>query len=238
MALSPEIINAIIGVIGTALVGYFWFYITTHRGNNVVLRKLRETSLLKISNLISDNLSIRYKDKPVGKLKLYEFELSNEGYIDIKNLEVIIEIEANEKAGLLEVLVDDAQGKTDVVDVSNGEYYYLIKRPFLNMKRRNKEEKILVQIFSDSELQINITGSDLGWGTVYKEKKSDTPMYIIMGVIAFIVVILSLLSLFAVIKNKVYVENAQLIEISMSLMTVVLIVTLIIEGILQKNRMN
>jgi len=168
MELSPEVTSAIITFFGTALLAIIGFNIRTHIGNKVILRKLRETSLVKISPLVSENLSFAYKNKPIEKLKLYELELTNEGYIDIDNFEVNLDITLKDSNGIVEVQSIDPQGKIKVIDLLEFGNY-IIQRPFLNMLKKYKDEKISIQIFTNTELTIKVTGGGKGWGVVYKD---------------------------------------------------------------------
>lgn len=188
MELPSEVTSAIITFLGTVILALGGFYFSTRRGNKVVLTKVNETSLLNISKLISDKLVINYKNKPITKLKLYELEITNQGFIDIDNLELILEITAKEKPTLVEVQGNDSQGKTTIQDISNGEYFYLITRPYLNMVKKDKREKIIIQVFTDTELGFDVIGGGKGWGVKYVVNKS--PFFIrfldiVINILAF-----------------------------------------------------
>ncbi len=182
MEIPPEITGAVIGIVGTALIAIIGFYLSSNRGNRVVLRKVRETSLLKISDLIQTHLSITYKEKQVSTIKLYEFDLINEGYVDIENFEVILEISSKGKNNFLEIQVWDDLWKTTLSNISNGKYFYIIARPYLNAYRRDKKEKLSIQVFTDTELEFQVNGGGKGWHAFYKEKLSRKPNYLLIGI--------------------------------------------------------
>jgi hypothetical protein len=175
MYITPEIyvpcgvIEGIIGVIGGVLVTVIGFYLKNKRSNKVFLRKKRETSLFRISNLISDDLSIQYKNIPVERLKMYELELTNEGFQFIEDFEITLNIFPKGNATFVEVQPIDSLGKTKVIDISKEGFSFLITREFLNTKKKNGD-KVSIQIFADSELEIKLVGGGKGWSVVYKEK--------------------------------------------------------------------
>ncbi|MHB8855787.1 MAG: hypothetical protein ACYC6K_04105 [Bellilinea sp.] len=171
MNLTPEIQGAIIGALIGGFILFVGFYFRTHTGNKVIVRKLRETSLLSISKLVSDKLSINYKGIPIGKLKLYELELTNEGFIDIENFTLTLEITPFQETEVIEVQVTDSQSQTKLEDTYLFDNCFYINRPYLNMIKKNKIERIDIQIFTDTELNFRVIGGGKGWGAFYRKNQ-------------------------------------------------------------------
>lgn len=182
MKIPAEILAAIIGSIFTAIVGIIAWQYKTHKGNKVILRKVNETSAIRLSDKVRENLSITYKGKEVKRLIVYEFNIYNNGDKDITNLDISIQIplETLLSKPLIEPIVSDHQEKTEMsVDISlRGYFIFKLKRPFLNTRKKYKDEVIYLQIISDSELNLGISGGGEGWSTEYFDvEKRDKKLF-------------------------------------------------------------
>ena len=193
MNLSPEIISGLIGILGTAIIAFIGFQINTHRGNKVVLRIMRVNTIWNYSKAVNSKFSVSYDDKKIYALKLYDLEITNDGFMDIENLVVTLEVNPKEKTSIIDVLIDDDQYKTELINISNGEYYYLIKRPFLNMKKKTKDDRIRIYVYTDKELSFNISGGGKGWGVEYKEYRNNKAWLILLNITTYVTIVLSVL---------------------------------------------
>jgi len=184
MDFSQYIIPLISVIVGFILYKTYDFFIA-RKGNRVVLQEGNKTTLIEPSYELSENLSITYKGKEITKLYLSEFALFNDGNKDITNFETVIKITPRGYKQIIEYKLIDKDNKLEE-SCSDEEYpSILIKRPYLNKRKANKQEVIQLQVFSDYDFGISISGGGEGWNSVYKVKKgkfTDSLAFYIAGV--------------------------------------------------------
>ena len=87
MTIPAEILGAIIGAVLTAIIGIIAWYFKTHVGNQVIFESVNETSLIGLSDKVSSDLEINYRGKNIKQLYFHEFNIFNDGYINISNFD-------------------------------------------------------------------------------------------------------------------------------------------------------
>lgn len=173
MTYSAEVIVSISLFFGGILVSLIGFYWKTRQGNHVFLEKVKETSLIEISDKVKENLKITYKDKEVSQLKLFEYILYNDGYKDIKDFSIDISFNPDPFSEIIEWQVIDNYDKTIVEETGRYSNNLSISRPYLNMRKKYKDEFLTIQVFSNSELKTYISGSGEGWNFLQKVKSNN-----------------------------------------------------------------
>jgi len=146
----------------------------------VLLEFVWSSSLISISEKYARNFSITYKNKPIEKLILYEFSLYNDGDIDIDELSDLsvnfypedrenffMDFQAQDNANTIEI------HPCEVYEGGEPSYYSVnISRPYLNSKKKLKEENIALYVFSNTPIEkVEIKGGGKSWRASYKDSK-------------------------------------------------------------------
>jgi len=156
-----------------------------------------------LSKFQDNDFSIIYKEVIINKIKLYEFELTNNGFIDIDDFEIKIIIEPEKNCSFIKAQAFDNIQKVKIVEFIENNPQYILKRPFLNMIKKNKSEKIYIQVFSDNKLNFKVIGGGKGWYIKYKE--SEIPFIVKMNIF-FLFSLLILMSYKIIINQKLISE--------------------------------
>jgi hypothetical protein len=160
----------------SAIIGIINIIQKIQKGNKVYLIKTNESSLIQISKLISNKLSITYNGNNINQLFLYDFVLYNNGDKDITNFEMkllvgkteglrFIEYNAYDLGNGVTTFEQDESKKDDKV------VCLVIKRPYLNSKKKFKDEEITLQLISDNKLSFHVLGGGESWKIFYLDKK-------------------------------------------------------------------
>lgn len=194
MNIPIEIIAVLIAS-SLALIGWvIRFYVTTHRGNKVILEKKVDATVIGKEMGKIKGLKIIYKDLPVERLKYLEYVLYNDGYKDITNLHVEIEFEPIGSPSIIEIQSDDKLGKHEFNE-KNKNMVMSIDRPFLNMRRKFKNELITIQVLTDIDFNISILGGGVGWTAELAYEKDSDKRFLITMIFVLILGTLSVLLL-------------------------------------------
>lgn len=188
MNISPEVQGVLIGSAITTVLALVTYYIKSHKGNFVIVQKIRETSLIYIQEQVRKKLSIIYDQRQIEKLKLYEFVISNKGDSDIEDFEIKMNVIEKPETRVMELQVNDPQAKTEIVNHLGDSGFISIKRPFLNPQKKIKSDVITIQVFTDTELEFSFTGGGRGWGVAYKEDTGNKKSHSFLTIITIIIV--------------------------------------------------
>jgi len=168
-------LDTLIGIVGGAFLSLIAWYFKTHVGNKVIFEKISESSLISLSDKVGSELSLIYKEKKINQLYFYEFHIYNDGYIDISNFQIKITFTGDSNFSLFklrgELLPEDIIVGGNLIDDNSTELK--ISKPYLNMKKKNKNEVINLQFFSDSKLTNRAAGGGVGWFVGSKEKSTS-----------------------------------------------------------------
>lgn len=188
MTIPAEILGAILGALLTALIGGGAWYYKTHVGNRVILEKVTESSLMKLSDKVSGDLSITYRGKQIKDLFFYEFNIYNEGFINISNFEVTINFKGESGFSLLKFQSDSLLGECEISVglIDDNSTKMVITRPYLNMRKQNKKEVINLQFITDSKITPTVKGGGLGWFVVCRNHQPRKSNFIFALGIGFI----------------------------------------------------
>jgi hypothetical protein len=181
---SPEVIAVVIGAILGIIITIVGFYINSTRGNRVVVIYKGKATLVKQVESIKSDLIISYRGDEIEQLNVYDLALENHGFKDISNLELRLLVKPESNKGFVELRIMDYLGKTESaispLDEDN-KYEIFITRPFINSRKRYKEETITLKIYSNEELKFNVTGGGEGWYSKIKTVYIENDVFISSG---------------------------------------------------------
>lgn len=191
MTIPSEILAAIIGALVTGLLALGVYLYKSHKGNKVILEKVKESSLIELRKDFSNNIEIKLKGYSVEKLILYEFELYNSSDNNITDLLVNIEFQCKESNFLVSQITKDVQKITiaDETFSENSTKILEIKRPYLKPRKKYKKEVISIQIISNSNINFSITGGGENWNADYGTEFRKALEFLIFGALSIFMAI-------------------------------------------------
>lgn len=184
MNISPEVQGGLIGALLAGLFTFIGFYFRTHTGNKVIITKTADDILKGFHDKRGNSLTFNFKTIPVESLYFCEFKIINNGYVEIEDFILIVKVIPENETELLEVQLIDYLNKAEIIPNEKEKHSYTIKRPYLNMVRKDKEEGIFIVIFSDSPCDYVIYGGGKGWKTTFQKpstKYLNPTMYLGLG---------------------------------------------------------
>jgi hypothetical protein len=165
--LANQIIGGIVGAVATGLIALIAYIYKSRQGKRIIVKRVSETPQIKISEEVRKNLKITYNDQPVDNLVLNTLVVYNNGNEIIEPVEMALKAYPPDAPfKFLEVEVDDPLGKTKIDMIGPG---LTISRPYLNPKKKFKEEEIKLALFSNANLDISVEGGGRGWHSQYEE---------------------------------------------------------------------
>lgn len=199
MNISPEVQGGIIGALIGGFLLFIGFYFRTHVGNKVLIIKTSETFVTGFSDSRGNSLSFNFKNIPIESLYFAVFKFINNGYAEIEDLNIVLKVIPKNETELLEVQLLDYLYKAELTASETYKHSYMITRPYLNMVRKDKDEAVYIQIFSDTECDYQIFGGGKGWKTEFQKPPSKIfKPSLYMGVGAYGGLLFSLIRRFSI----------------------------------------
>jgi hypothetical protein len=184
---NPSFWNTV-GAIGAVLLGValdrIIVWLANRRGNRVVIARNTQSPQIQIKEDVEGLLQMRYGQHPVKQLVLNTLQLWNGGNTTIKNLE--LKLIANSREPLSSELGQgffldaEAQDPDDALTLDiqslgalgkpSDAWTVIIKRPYLNPKRKYREEFIELAVFSNTELDFEVEGGGEDWRSKFKDR--------------------------------------------------------------------
>ncbi|MHB0923187.1 MAG: hypothetical protein ACYC3H_04410 [Bellilinea sp.] len=168
MEISPEVLIPIIIFISSGLLAFIKWQFNIHRSNKIFLKKTAGNVISGLQGKAGYTLSFILNNVPINNIHFTEYELTNGGFVDIEELELVLKFIPEGKFDLFDVQVKDKQGKTELV---GEKLNYVLSRPYLNMVKKDKEEKIFIHIFSDTQIKMQVFGGGKGWKVEFIENQ-------------------------------------------------------------------
>ena len=158
------LVSGIVGALVTAVV----LYLRSRRGNRVVIYRVSETPQVRISESVRQNLSIRYKEQAVDNLVLNTLRIANGGAAVVEPLAIRFSIlPSYGEIDFLELEHVDPLSKTRLQRDGNT---FTLTRDFLNPQRAYKEEKVELNIFSNTKLNFSVVGGGKAWYARFEDR--------------------------------------------------------------------
>jgi len=182
-SIFPILINTFLTAIFTLAIAYGTYKVKSKKANKVIFGKTYIFPLIRVSDLVKQNIAVTYRDKQLQDLIFYEFQITNQGEIDITNFEASITFWTGKPDSFLEIITADKQGKTVtdlervVIGEDSDEYHCKLTRPYLNQIKQHQDEIVFLRVYTDSYLNFTICGGGEGWNAYamdYRFTDEDT----------------------------------------------------------------
>jgi hypothetical protein len=164
-----EIIAAIVGAVVTGIIALIAYLYRSRQGNRIIVKRISETPQIDVSRRVKRKLEITYDGRPVENLVLNTLVIYNNGNEIIEPIEIGVGITLpDQTSSYLEVEIDDPLGETEIDMNRVG---FTVSRPYLNPKKKFKEEEIKIAVFTSISLDFFVEGGGKGWYAEYKDEK-------------------------------------------------------------------
>jgi hypothetical protein len=166
-----EIIAAIVGAVITGIIAFIAYIYKSRQGNRIIVKRISETPQIDVSRRVKRNLAITYNNQPVDNLVLNTLVVHNNGNEIIKPVEFKLEVTTPKgEIDYLEVEEDDPLGQLGQMKIIKDRSSLTIKRPYLNPKKKFKEEEIKLAVFSNTRLDFSVEGGGEGWYAKFEDE--------------------------------------------------------------------
>lgn len=191
---TGEVIGAIIGGLLAIVFVVFWFFFRSRLGEQITLKL------------------VAYKYDLIKHREHYQFSIINSGFDIIRNAK--LELHAKRRIIRKQQLSKDWYLKIEREDPISSRYesttirshpiwnkdgYHVgwiiyLEIPYINPKRKNKNEQIVLDIYFDHEFNFSTTGSGEGWYSKYKDFRILTRLRKPILISSFLLLLSSIIS--------------------------------------------